>query len=262
MSFLEFKDRITNKILNNKYFSIFKSKSEPSTENMKLVVEDNFSIFDNSKWRVSQPWGDFHPDSTYDYYGKNAVSVDGKLVLQQKYAPKEFDLNGKKITIPYSIGLVSSIEVYGYGFYEFDIQLPKGIGLWPAVWLTSGDSWPPEIDILEAYSDDNYNYGKSLQSNLHFGIVPDNKNSGGIDHIVKDPLDKLKVSCLWTKDCIKIYYNGYLVRKITSEETLKWFRDKKMMIVLNNGIRSEYIPKIDNSITTEFFIYSFKLWNI
>ena len=82
-----------------------------------------------------------------------------------------------------------------------------------------------------------------------------------MDHIIKNPLDKLKVSCWWTKDFIKIYYNGYLVRKTTSEDILKWFRDKKMIIILNNGMRSEYIPMIDNSITTEFFIYSVKYWS-
>ena len=254
-------DRLVNKFINFKYFLRFKRKSEPSTANMKLVFEDNFSTFDKKRWRVSQPWGNFHPDSLYDYYGENSVSVDDKLILQQKYSPKEFELNGEKITIPYSIGLITSLDAYGYGFYEFDIQLPKGIGLWPAVWLTSFDSWPPEIDILEAYSDENCNYGKRLQSNLHFDYTPNNKNIGGMDHIIKNPLDKLTVSCWWTKDFIKIYYNGYLFRKTTSEDILKWFRDKKMIIILNNGMRSEYIPMIDNSITTEFFIYSVKYWS-
>ena len=64
----------------------------------------------------------------------------------------------KVYDIPQSVGLVTSYNSYGYGFFEFEIELPYGSGLWPSVWLSCVNSWPPEIDILEAYSNDNSNY--------------------------------------------------------------------------------------------------------
>jgi hypothetical protein len=67
------------------------------------------------------------------------------------------------------------------------------------------------------------------------------------------------MSCWWTEDFVKIYYNGYLVRKITSNNILKWFKDQKMAIVLNNAIRQEYSADIKNQ-TTEFKVHEVKVW--
>lgn len=230
------------------------------TSEMDLILEDNFKSFDDTRWRISQPWGDFHSDNTYQYYGRNSVYIkDGCLILNQIYSPKQFVNfnNGEIINIPHSVGLITSYDSYEYGFYEFDVELPYGIGLWPAVWLTCVDSWPPEIDILEAYSDGKSKYGLKLQTNLHYGLK--NTVSGARNTPVHNPLDRLKLGCYWTKDFIKIYYNGHLVRQITSNKILKWFRDKKMTVILNNAIRPEYIKDIESQVS-EFKIHSVKIW--
>jgi beta-glucanase (GH16 family) len=227
---------------------------EPDKSKMSLVFDDEFVSLDPSNWRIGQPWGLFHPDFPNQYYGFDSVSVrNNKLVLNQIYSPKKFTNDNKTYDIPYSVGLITTYKSFGYGFYEFEVQLPYGVGLWPAVWLGCYDTWPPEIDIIEAYSDANSDYKFRLESNLHFNTTENKETSGARSHPISDPLKNLKLSCWVTKDFIKIYYDGYLVRKTTSEDVLKWFRDKKFMVILNNGVRHGFESNLTEQYS-EFFV--------
>jgi beta-glucanase (GH16 family) len=262
------KDRITNTLLYVKALTRSFNKSqrlgseEPSTHKLTLKFEDNFNTLNTEAWRIGQPWGVFHPNSLYQYYGDDTVSIkDGNLILTEKYSPKEFKLeNGESTIIPYSVGLISSKESFGYGFYEFEVSLPNGKALWPAVWLNGVDNWPPEIDVIEAYSGGDGKYDKRLQTNCFFGPITGSKMLGPRNNPISDPLDRLKLSCWWTKDFIKIYYNGYLVRVVTSYTVLKWFTNQRMSIVLNNAIRQEYSDSIQDQ-TSDFIIHGLKVWS-
>ena len=261
------KDLIINaflytKALTSSIFGISEKSNSNITSKMKLIFEDNFQSFNKDVWRIGQPWGKFHPESPYQYYGDESVFIQNDcLILNQIYLPKQLTTweDPKVYDIPYSVGLVTSYESYGYGFYEFEVELPYGSGLWPAVWLSCVDSWPPEIDILEAYSNNKCNYGSNLQSNFHFNMGNKKESSGARNHPVSSSYDKLKLGCWWSKDFIKIYYNGHLVRQITSDYIIKWFRDKKMLVILNNAIRPEYTKGIESQIS-EFKIHSVKIW--
>lgn len=259
-------DRIINTYLYlNNWFrhKVFSYKSfgcdEPEVNKMKLSFSDKFSFFDTNKWRIGQPWGKFHPDFTYQYYGDDSITIkDEYLVLTQFYNPKKIE----NIEIPQSVGLITSIDSFGYGFYKFECKLPKGVGLWPAIWLSCVDSWPPEIDILEGYSNEKSDYNNNLQSNLHYDFGENKKSTGARNHPVFSNDDKIILGCHFTKDFIKIYYNGYLVRQITSDNILNFFRDKKMIIVINNAIREEYkdVNELINQ-KSEFIIYNVNFWS-
>jgi beta-glucanase (GH16 family) len=259
------KDRIVNSFLYLGTFTrSFIGKREISnskiTSKMDLIFEDDFRYFNDKSWRVGQAWGEFHPANTYQYYGKDSVFVKNDcLILNQIYSPKKLSNweSDKVYDIPFSVGLITSYDSYEYGFYEFEVELPNGFGLWPAVWLSCVDSWPPEIDILEAYSNEKSKYGLKLQTNFHYGVK--DTAAGARNTPIHKQLDRLKLGCYWTKDFIKIYYNGHLVRQITSDSILKWFRDKKMTVILNNGIRPEYIKGMESQVS-EFKIHSVKIW--
>lgn len=265
------KDRLFNTLLSIRNFIRVKLKFNtigneyPNTSKMNLVFFDNFSKFDNLKWRIGQPWGLFHPEYSYQYYSEEAVSVrDNTLILKQFYSPKKitFQDNQQVYDIPQAVGLITSYQSFGYGFYKFECKLPKGVGLWPAIWLSCVDSWPPEIDILEAYSDDRGNYKNNLQSNFHYDFDKNKKQAGARNHAVYSNDEKIILGCWFTKDFIKIYYNGYLVRQITSDNILNFFRDKKMLIILNNAIRSEF-KDCFNLVRkeSEFLIFNVSYWN-
>jgi beta-glucanase (GH16 family) len=41
---------------------------------------------------------------------------------------------------------------FEYGTVQIVAQIPKNVGLWPALWLLpASESWPPEIDMLESW---------------------------------------------------------------------------------------------------------------
>lgn len=256
-----------------KHFDV-RGQEEPPTQNMKLIFEDDFHQFDPNKWHIGQFWGKFHPQLRHQYYGNDSVYIENNsLCLDIRYKPsveQHYSLSEPQ-EIPYSVGLVVSQQTFGPGFYQFEITLPCGFYLWPAVWLTGTQTWPPEIDIIEAYSDQFTIYNDRLETNIHYDIFPKNKSLGALRHPVKLKDDqRIRVSCWWTQDFIKIYYNGFLVRKVTDKKVLKWFQDQKMRIILNNAIRPEGVKYFDRLIKenkqlhnlplTKFKIHSVKIW--
>ena len=242
-----------------KYFLKYKSYQDQELllDNYKLVFEDNFENLDN--WLISQAWGDFHPGDMKQYYGKTSDFVrieNNQLLLTSLFQPKKFykkDLAGwqqpsnmpDEITINYGVGLVRTKQHFQYGYYEFEAQLPAGKNLWPAIWLTSVNAWPPEIDILEAYSDKGDLYKKyglkdwQLQPNLHTGKDPDHGVFYAGNYPVRDCTKRfVKWGLQWEKDFIKIFYDGQLILHTTNKDILKWYNNEegKMEIILNNGV--------------------------
>lgn len=230
--------------------------------NYPLTFCDFFQgeYLDKTKWMEGQPWGEFHPDSPHQYYGKGDEFIyvkDSSLNLVAKYKPKKFyDFkNNVQINILHGIGLVVSKQSFKYGYYEISGILPKGIYLWSAIWLTAVKTWPPEIDILEAYSGKKSNYSNSLnipnvkfQHNIHYGFVQDKtkESYGAYDFpLPNDPTTRPATYAVhWTENFIKFYYDGYLIFETKKKEILDYFNkpDVTMSIILNNG----FAPEITN----------------
>jgi beta-glucanase (GH16 family) len=92
---------------------------------------------------------------------------------------------------------VSNTTKFGYGYFEIEAKLPTGRNLWPAFWMWSFDSWPPEIDILEGYSSvKRPSYFKlyldsllgfwNVQTNYHYETKDGNKDQLEVKHIGLD----------------------------------------------------------------------------
>ena len=243
----------------------------------RTVFEDNFTAPLNlDEWRYGQVWGDFHSgnltthydvDGTYSY-----VSPEG-LALEIRNSPKTWIKDelpewrrSKELpevfTIPIAIGIVNTKQSWQYGWFESWIKLPKGSPYWPAFWLTGANSWPPEIDILEAYSQHGETYesktwwGKKrsnhkIQPNIHYGSTENDtkKMYGSWDVPVAKCTERfVQYACLWEKDRIEIYYDGNIVFKCTDPEILEWFNKEnaQQSIILNHG----YYGK-DTSVTPD-----------
>jgi beta-glucanase (GH16 family) len=95
---------------------------------------------------------------------------DGVLHIAASRAPagQSPKLAGRQ----YRSGLISSLPsaAQRYGYFEVRAKLPRGKGLWPAIWLLPADlTWPPEIDIMESIGDPHRVYvtvhSKAVQSN-------------------------------------------------------------------------------------------------
>lgn len=257
-----------------RYFTNKEHKIIAPPENYRQVFEDTFTGELTEKWSLSQDWGSFHPEKTYQYYNENGQCAHNSLVglrLLTLYNPKEIIKSElpewklkdplmkalpDKFTIPNEIGLVKTNTSWKYGWFEATIKLPMGNDLWPAFWLTGMTSWPPEIDIFEAYSTDiGYKFDKrwffkkrsnwNIQPNLHWGVEGESSREmlGGKAYPVRRATDVfIQYVVHWEKDFIKIYYGGNLVVEITDQEKLKWFNKENsdQRIILNNGTNKNF----------------------
>ena len=264
----KFKDTLNNlkMALKSEYrFKMFNGRevlASPGGE-YKTVFEDNFQyVLDKDKWEYAQPWGNYHPDYLHQYYDIDGIvcyTSDKGLVLGLKNLPQTFfnEASQHPITIPTVVGMVHSKDSWKYGWFEAMIKLPEGQSYWPAFWLTGKNSWPPEIDIFEAYSHIGPKYDKpnffkwfkrpnqKIQPNLHYGNVRDGSKQmyGPRDIPIPKVTERfVQYACLWEKNKIEIYYDGAMVFKCTDSKILEWYNkyNTQQYIVINHGLHSSF----------------------
>lgn len=210
----------------------------------KLIFEDNFKSDVTDNWIYGESWWNqpYHPGDLKQWFDKNMVkTTEDGLVLSTIKKPRYF----KEIDtiIPTAIGNVQSKNGFYHGLYVFEAKLPKGKFLWPSIWLSGIKTWPPEIDILECWSqsDSNYKKHKNFTTNLHF-----TNNKGIKDHYgsYRHPMSLnsmenfIEYALLWDENKIEIFYNGYKVFKSSNKNIMNNLNSQEMRIILNNGISS------------------------
>jgi beta-glucanase (GH16 family) len=207
------------------------------------------------EWLTQQQWGEFQNDNWFD---EEAVELEhpgwvDTLSLKNRYKPKQFPNTSNPI--PISTGLVSCTTHFSYGKFEIKAKLPSGPYTWPAFWMYAFESWPPEIDVFEGYTNRKGSYfnwslrsliGKfwRVDTNVYLGEKPIEYNLGGKSHWLgwKSP-DKVfnKYGVIWSEKEIVFLFNDKPVRKITDEKYLSQFKGKTMNVIINNGSQKEYL---------------------
>ena len=88
------------------------------------------------EWITQERWGKWHKSKPWNWYDPKCVHIDnwGYLHLGTHKNPKQFG----DIESPYGVGLISSVDDFGYGHFEIECKLPTGKKLWPAFWMWSG----------------------------------------------------------------------------------------------------------------------------
>ena len=156
--------------------------------------------------------------------------------------------------------MIYSVDTFSYGTYTLKCKFPKGKYVEPAFWLSSADSWPPEIDVFEGYAGCLGGYNqipkRRIESNCHFQVYDDegeevvknHEDCGGIGcswGAVKNPLAVNEYKLVWTPDRIDVYYNNKRVRSFTEWEWPDIFLDLEnhpnMHVIINTGLRRQYI---------------------
>jgi beta-glucanase (GH16 family) len=185
--------------------------------------EFNGSSLDASAW--SGEVGDGCPgvcgwgNNELEYYmspPNNLIFQDGKLIIE---ARKE-TYGGKNYT---SARLkTQGKKTFKFGRIDIRALLPKGLGIWPALWLLPQDNvygnWPKsgEIDLMELKGGE----ASKVLGTLHFGPGP---NSTFISRNYTLPAgnfnDQFHVFSLeWEQDQIKWYVDNTLYSTITKAD--------------------------------------------
>ncbi len=93
-----------------------------------------------------------------------------------------------------------------YGYFEIRAQLPSDTGVWPAFWLMpENDSWPPEIDVFEAYGT------SDLYQTVHTAVTGSDTTQTTWSNQPSMLSGFHTYGVLWTPDQITFYFDGNAV---------------------------------------------------
>ncbi|HEU4633174.1 MAG TPA: glycoside hydrolase family 16 protein [Flavisolibacter sp.] len=192
---------------------------------------------DTAKWSYDtggSGWG----NNELQYYtaGPNVEVKNGVLVLEARKEP----MGDKKYT---STRMVSKNKGdFLYGRFEARAKLPKGRGLWPAIWMLPTDwaygGWPRsgEIDIMEEVGFDPDRIHISIHTEAYNHIKGTQKTATTIIPSATDSFHLYRVD--WTPEEIKGYIDDRLIFRFTNEHKTfaEWPFDKKFHWLLNVAV--------------------------
>lgn len=236
----------------------------PNDLKWELVWSDEFNgtTIDATKWThqigVGSPagWG----NNELEYYTsrpENSFIQDGKLVIR---AIKEVYREGN-ITRSYTSARMRTINKgdWKYGRIEVLAKMPKGKGIWPAIWMMPTDSvyggWAAsgEIDIVEYLG----HQTNKVYGTLHYGGAwPNNKSSGG-DYTLPEGTfnDSFHLFTLeWEEGVFRWYVDGELYQTQT-----EWYTagqefpapfDQRFHLIVNVAVGGNW-PGVPDA-TTQF----------
>lgn len=208
----------------------------------RQVWSDDFNytgLPDSTKWGYDvggSGWG----NQELQYYTKadtaNACAANGVLTitaLKKKIQQNDYS----------SARLISKNKGdWLYGRFEIAAKLPKGKGLWPAIWMLPTDGayggWPKsgEIDIME-----NVGFEPNI---VHFTVHTEAYNhsigtSKGASATLADPYTKFVVYVLeWNKDSMAFYADDKKTFSFKNEGSGSkvWPFDKRFHLLLNIAV--------------------------
>lgn len=228
------------------YFAIKRDGKQPTDIHLlpgkQLLQLDDF--------RKMHPWQTddkpYHPDNHEEWVDKRLPYQleDGTIHLPIKYNPRSFtDDKGKTFTTPVARSVLFSKQPFTHGYFEAELMLPREHGRWDAFWLTGQHTWPPEVDVLESYSrEDYYNNFRRLQSNVHHNRPDGSKTMlGAKNHPIPRAMANrfIRFGLLWQPKNLSVFYNGYLVRHIQNKKILEQF-NQPMHLIISSGVQYKY----------------------
>ncbi len=209
--------------------------NSPEKEGWVLTFSDEFNAgkLDESKWSTLPYYGlRYHTGLPYQHYCDDCFEfTDSTIRLPVKTDTTVID----GMTFPYAVGFLDNSKVFDqqYGYFEIRCKIPSSVSTWPAFWLVSRHSWPPEIDIFEFYTSHTQ---VRLCSNYHWKDSTGRKKSISDEtkHIIPDPAADFHVyGCEWDETSIRWYFDNMLIREVKQDTSE--FR-YPMHIIVNNAV--------------------------
>jgi beta-glucanase (GH16 family) len=242
---------------------------------MKLFLSTIFSIVISGA--QAQTWNkiwadEFNtnglPDSASWGYEKGCSLRNGEL---QDYREKRLENtrveNGNLIieahkevsgTCNYTSGSITTRHKvdWTYGKIEVRAKLPKGKGVWPAIWMMSTDEefgwWPKsgEIDIMENVGFDPNKVHFTIHTEINNHMLGTGK---GANTLIDDPHDTFHIYAMeWYTDRLDFFVDGvkYFTYNKESDDPKVWPFNKRFYLIMNLAIGGGWggVQGIDDTI--------------
>tara|TARA_R110002096_G_scaffold435214_1_gene659763 strand:- start:3312 stop:4907 length:1596 start_codon:yes stop_codon:yes gene_type:complete len=236
-------------------------KESPIEKGYELVWSDEFNYKgkpDLTKWTYDYGFLSNREEQYYTDSLKNARVENGNLIIEthkEKAANKDYKNEDfkKKSWVKYiaeidtakytsarlkTMGLAS----WKYGRIEVKAKLPKGVGLWPAIWMLGNNrkevGWPEcgEIDIMEhvGFNPD------SIFGTIHTKAYNHTKGTEkGKKIFINKPYDDFHVFAVeWTPEKMDFILDDTVYNHIENEHKTKaeWPFDQEFYLILNVSV--------------------------
>jgi beta-glucanase (GH16 family)/uncharacterized protein with FMN-binding domain len=212
----------------------------------QLTFDDEFNSFS------STPQGAGTWQSTL--YGARTLSNNGEVQYysDSTVGVNPFSLQNGELTITaspggnpaglaYNSGVISTLGTFSqqYGYFEMRAELPQGAGMWPGFWLLNTDhTWPPELDILEAFGAPNGGQGGSNLAHINAISTVPGQSTGAWIAIPGDIYDSYHTYGVdWEADYITYYIDGAAVGQIKTPDDMH----KPMYVVANLAVGGNWV---------------------
>ena len=187
-----------------------------SYPNYKLAWSDEFTgtTINPDVWTFEKGnnngWGN-HELENYTERQENSFVSNGNLIIEAR----QESYNGSNYTSARMV--TKGKKTFTYGRIDIRAKLPKGKGIWPALWMLGNNidqvNWPVcgEIDIMELLGQE----PAKIYGTLHYGNSAGAHAQNGTNYILKSSTFDQQFhvfSLVWTKDVLKILVddNEYL----------------------------------------------------
>ncbi len=249
-------------------------ENSPVAQGYKLVWSDEFNYTgkpDSTKWTYE--YG-FIANQEKQYYVdslKNSRVENSHLIIEahkEKAANKDYKnpelvsswarYKAEIDTAQYTSArlITRGLAAWQYGRIEARAMLPKGRGMWPAIWMLGQNQqevgWPEcgEIDIMEHVGYDNDTIHGTIHTKAYNHMRGTQK---GKTIYIENPNDEFHVFTIeWTPEKIDFILDDVVYNRIENEHktTAEWPFDQKFYLILNVAVGGGWGGKmgIDDSI--------------
>ena len=273
------KGLIKSSLPSNEWSEIIGPPHESQSAQSRLLFAEEFNRLrllgadPQGIWEPHFPWGErsISQNGELQYYldpraGRDPLSLqqketlfvrDGVLHLRASMVRNnEQYLSGGQ---PFLSGMLSSARGFSftYGYVEIRARMPKGAGLWPALWLLPiTQAWPPEIDIAEVIGKTPTRYYASVHAR-EFGFRIN--STYPID--TYDLSEKFSTFGMkWTREKIEWLFNGKIVAECDTPSDLH----QPMYLLVNLAVGGLWggIPDDPAVFPAEFLIDYIRVYDI
>lgn len=219
----------------------------------ELTWSDEFdgSTLDQTKWTYelgnNNGWGNQELQS-YTNSTDNVFLTGGNLIIKARKEPTG--------SIAYTSGrlVTKGKKDFQYGRLDIRAKVPKGKGIWPAIWMLGSDidqnNWPlcGEIDIMELKG----SKPRELISTMHFANNSNGQREfrGFTKVLDKDLSDDFHIfSVVRSKTLLRFFLDGQEYYAFTGSDITKYPFNNKFFAILNVAVGGQFDGNPDATTT-------------